>query len=79
MLTPRKHLDLNTSLLRVAAIMLKELRRRGVIEMMVLKHRVVRKVGSNGELVFLSALNFLYLLGRVEYHVKNDTLEYRGD
>ncbi|MCZ0738660.1 ABC-three component system middle component 8 [Phreatobacter sp. AB_2022a] len=79
MLTPRKHLDLNTSLLRVAAIMLKELHKRGVIEMMMLKQRVIRRVGSNGELMFLPALNFLYLLGKVEYHVQNDTLEYRTD
>jgi len=79
MLTPRKHLDLNTSLLRIAAIMLKELHKRGVIEMMTLKQKVIRRVGSNGELMFLPALNFLYLLGKVEYHVQNDTLEYRAD
>ncbi len=79
MLTPRKHLDLNTSLLRIASIMLKELHKRGVIEMMTLKQRVIRKVGNNGELMFLPALNFLYLLGKVEYHEQNDTLEYRAD
>lgn len=79
MLTPRKHLDLNTSLLRVSAIMLKELHKRGVIEMAILKQRVVRRVGSNGELMFLPALNFLYLLGKVEYHLQNDTLEYRAE
>jgi len=79
MLTPRKHLDLNTSLLRIASIMLKELHKRGVIEMMTLKQRVIRRVGNNGELMFLPALNFLYLLGKVEYHAQNDTLEYRAD
>ncbi|MER9731316.1 ABC-three component system middle component 8 [Mesorhizobium sp. M0217] len=79
MLTPRKHLDLNASLLRVAAIMLKELHRRGVIELITLRQRVIRRVGGNGELMFLPALNFLYLLGKVEYHVQNDTLEYRAD
>ena len=79
MLTPRKHLDLNTSLLRVSAIMLKELHKRGVVETLALKQRMIRRVGSNGELMFLPALSFLYLLGKVEYHVQNDTLEYRTD
>lgn len=59
--------------------MLRELNKRGVIDLMVLKQRVIRRVGGDGELMFLPALNFLYLIGRVEYHVQNDTLEYRTD
>ncbi len=78
MLTPRKHLDLNSSLLRVASIMLKELHRRGVVEMTTLKQRVVRRIGMNGDIMFLPALSFLFLLGQVEYHAQNDTLEYVG-
>lgn len=79
MLTPRKHLDLNTSLLRIAAIMLRELNKRGVVELTTLKQRVIRRVGSDGELMFLPTLSFLYLLGKVEYHIQNDTLEYRTE
>jgi len=79
MLTPRKHLDLDSSLLRVTSIMLKELHRRGAIEMTTLKQRVIKRIGANGEMMFLPALSFLFLLGRVEYHIQNDTLEYLAE
>ena len=79
MITPKKHLNLNSSLLRVAAIMLKELHRRGVVETTNLKSLVIRRVGEAGEAMFLPSLSFLYLLGKVEYHLQNDTLEYRAD
>jgi hypothetical protein len=78
MLTPRKHLNLDTSVLRVSALMMRELRRRDVMEFERLRNYVVRRVGPDGELSFLSALNFLYLVGKVEYHLQNDTIEYRA-
>lgn len=77
MLTPKKHLDLDVSVMRVAAIMLRELSRRGVIELEKLRGVIIRRVGADGDLSFMPALSFLYLLGRVEYHLKNDTIEYR--
>lgn len=77
MLTPRKHLNLDVSVLRISALMLKELRRRGVVEFEPLRRLVVRRVGADGDLSFLPALSFLFLLGKVEYHVKNDTIEYK--
>ena len=79
MLTPKKYLNLDVSVLRVSSIMLRELKRRGVIEFERLRLLVVKRVGVDGELVFLPALNFLFLLGRVEYHLKNDTIEYKAD
>jgi hypothetical protein len=43
-----------------------------------LRSVVVRRVGPDGELSFMPALSFLFLVGRVEYHLKNDTFEYRA-
>ncbi len=77
MLTPRKHLNLDVSVMRISAIVLRELRRRGVIELEKLRGIVIRRVGADGELSFITALSFLFLLGRLEYHLKNDTIEYR--
>jgi hypothetical protein len=77
MLTPKKYLNLDVSVLRISSVMLKELQRKGVIEFEKLRAIVVRRTGADGELAFLPALGFLFLLGRVEYHVKNDTLEFR--
>ncbi len=33
---------------------------------------------SCAKYLFLSAMNFLFLLGLVEYHTKNDSFEYIG-
>lgn len=79
MLTPKKYLNLDVSVLRVSAVILKELRRRGVIEFEKLRTIIVKRTGPDGELTFLPALSFLFLLGRIEYHLKNDTLEYRAE
>jgi hypothetical protein len=79
MLTPKKHLNLDVSVLRISAIILRELTKRGVIELERMRTIIIRRTGPDGELAFLSALNFLFLLGKVEYHLKNDTIEYKAD
>jgi|SRR5580658_74258 hypothetical protein len=100
MLTPKKHLNLDVSVMRVATIILRELNRsgtiepgtvqgaprntggdrrsRGVVELEKLRRVVIKRVGADGDLSFMPALSFLYLLGRLEYHLKNDTIEYRA-
>ena len=78
MLKPSKHLDLDVSVLRISAIMLKELRKKGVVEFEKLRSVVLKRVGADGDLAFMPSLSFLYLLGLVEYHIKNDTFEYKG-
>ena len=77
MLTARKHLDLDTSVLRLCSIVLKELTKRGVMELEKLRAIVVKRVGPDGDLQFIPALNLLFLLGCLEYHLMNDTLELR--
>jgi hypothetical protein len=78
MLTPRKHLNLDVSVLRIAALMLRELDKRGVVEFERMRGLIVRRAGADAEMAFLPALNFLFLLGRIDYHLKNDTIEYRA-
>jgi hypothetical protein len=79
MLTPRKHLNLDVSVIRVASIILRELQKRGVIEFERLRGIVMKRVGSDADITFLPSLSFLYLLGKIEYHPKNDTIEYRAN
>jgi hypothetical protein len=52
--------------------------KRGVIEFERLRGLILRRAGSDAEMAFLPALNFLFLLGRIDYHLKNDTIEYRA-
>jgi hypothetical protein len=78
MLTPAKHLDLDRSVLRVASEVLIELRRRRMMEYDAVIRYVKRRIGDDGEAVIAPALSFLFLMGRLEYHAKNDTFEYRA-
>jgi hypothetical protein len=78
MLTPTKRLDLDSSVLRVASIMLKALSPRGVMEFEALRSVISTRIGPDGELAFMAALSFLYALGRLEYHTHNDTIEFRA-
>jgi hypothetical protein len=70
MLTPRKSVNLEASVLRIFALMLCELQKRGVVEFERLRALVVRRIGSEGEPVFLSAPKFLFLLRRVNITLK---------
>jgi hypothetical protein len=78
MLTPSKHLDLDRSVIRVASEVLIELRRRRMMEYEAVIRHIKRRVGDDGEAVVAPALSFLFLLGRVDYHSKNDSFEYRA-
>jgi hypothetical protein len=59
--------------------MLRELSKRGVMEFERLRGVVIRRVGTDGEITFLPALSFLFLLGKIEYHSKNDVIEYKSN
>ena len=78
MLIPSKHLDLDRSALRVASEILAELRRRRVMEYDSVVRLVKRRTGDDGDVVVAPALSFLFLLGRIEYHPKIDSFEYRS-
>lgn len=78
MLTPKKHMNLNISLIRVSALILKESSKHRIIEFETMRRTLVKRYGSDAELTFIPALSFLYTLGKIEYHIKNDTLEYIG-
>jgi hypothetical protein len=38
----------------------------------------VKKLGAEGEILFHPTLNFLFLLGRLDYHAQSDRFEYLG-
>ena len=76
MIGPSKHLDLDRSVLRVSSEILRELKKRRVMEYGSVLRLVKRRTGDDGDIVVAPALNLLYMLGRIEYHAKNDTFEY---
>lgn len=77
MLRPTKHSNpdrtvINMSLLLLARI--KRLRLDGYDKL----RRFAKKAVKGGDVLFMPALSFLYLLGLVEYHPKTDSIEYVG-
>lgn len=77
MLKPTKHLNPETSTLSVAAHVLKTVQQQRTIRYDQLYSKLHRKYGDTIRETILPALTFLYLLGTIEYHEKNDALEYR--
>ncbi len=77
MLRPTKHSHPDRTVVNVALILLRRLMVRRVESYDELL-RLAREQVKGGDILFMPALNFLYLLGLVEYLPKIDSLEYVG-
>jgi len=77
MLKPTKHLNPEYSVLNISAHILKYVERHRTVTYQDLYERMHNRYGDAIRPMFLPALSFLYLLGRIEYHTKNDAFEYR--
>lgn len=75
MIRPTKHSHPDKTVIYASFLMLKELQKKRIVSYNDLLILVKKKVTS-GEFLFMPALNFLYLLGLVEYQIKTDSIEY---
>jgi hypothetical protein len=77
MLRPTKHSHPDRTVINVSLLLLSRLRARRFDEYDTLQKLAKRSV-VGGDVLFLPALNFLYLLGLIEYRPKTDAVEYVG-
>lgn len=77
MLRPTKHSHPDRTVVNVALILLTRLRKRRLEGYSALRGHA-KKVVAGGDVLFLPALNFLFLLGLIEYRPKTDSIEYVG-
>ena len=77
MLRPTKHSHPDRTVVNVSLLLLTRLRARRLDDYDVLRNFAKRSV-SGGGVLFLPALNFLYLMGLVDYRPKTDAVEYVG-
>lgn len=77
MLRPTKHSHPDRTVVYVSLLLLKRLKARRLDDYDSLR-TYVKKAVPGGDVLFLPALNFLYLLGLIEYRPKNDDVEYVG-
>lgn len=75
MIKPTKHSHPDKTVVYTSFIMLKELRKKRIVSYPDLYQLIKIKVTS-GEFLFMPSLNFLFLLGLIEYKVKTDSIEY---
>ncbi len=71
-----KHSHPDKTVIAVSAMMLKQLKKQRVEPFSDLLLMV--KETQESDILFLPALNFLYLMGVIEYRKKTDTIEYIG-
>jgi hypothetical protein len=75
MLRPTKHSNPDKTIINVSLIVVKRLK-----ELRIEKYSDLlchtKKAVSGGDFLFLPALNFLFLVGLIEYHPKTDVIEY---
>ena len=77
MLRPTKHSHPDRTVINVSLLLLARLKARRVDEYDTLR-KFAKKSVVGGDVLFLPALNFLYLMGLIEYRPKTDAVEYMG-
>jgi hypothetical protein len=77
MIRPTKHSHPDRTVINVALLLLARLKTRRVDEYDVLR-KYAKKSIVGGDVLYLPALNFLYLMGLIEYRPKTDAIEYIG-
>lgn len=76
MLRPTKHSHPDRTVVNMALLLLMHLKTRRVEDYETLRQYGKKKI-SGGDVLFLPALNFLFLMGRIEYRPKTDAIEFR--
>jgi hypothetical protein len=77
MLRPSKHSHPDRTVINVALLLLTRLKARRIDDYDSLR-RFAKKAVAGGEVLYLPALNFLFLLGLIDYRPKRDAVEYVG-
>lgn len=77
MLRPNKHSHPDKTVVNLSLLMLLRIKKQRIEDYESLRDFAKKQI-DGAEFLFLPALNFLFLLGLVEYRPKNDSFEYVG-
>lgn len=77
-LLPTKHTHPDKTIISVSYILLGILKQRRIESFDKLFEAAQKKSDGSAKLLFMPAINFLFLLDLVVYHSKNDSFEYTG-
>jgi hypothetical protein len=76
-LRPTKHSHPDRTVINVSVLLLNRLKSKRLEDYYGLRN-YAKKVVNGGDVLFLPALNFLFLLGLIDYRPKTDSVEYLG-
>ena len=74
MIRPSKYLDLKTCTLRVASVVISALHETSPLPLPELDETVQSRLGEEARFNFVPALNFLYLVGAIDYNAHADAV-----
>lgn len=77
MLCPTKHTHPDRTVINMSLILLTHIKSCRLENYDNLR-KFAKKMVDGGDVLFMPALNFLYLLGLIDYQPKTDTVEYIG-
>ncbi|PZN76071.1 MAG: hypothetical protein DM484_17390 [Candidatus Methylumidiphilus alinenensis] len=77
MLRPTKHSHPDRTVINVSLLLLARLKTRRLEDYDSLR-KYAKKAVVGGDVLFLPALNFLFLMGLIDYRPKTDAVEYVG-
>ena len=80
MLKPTKHNHPDRTVIAIAALMIEYLQKNRICQYDVLRKHIKNMLShlENVDALFLPAINFMFVLGLVEYRVKTDSFEFTG-
>jgi len=76
MLKPTKYSNLNVTLLAITCELLKLFKKNQAVTYTDLLNKILQEKGVEAKRIFLPALSFLFLIGKVEYHQKSDVIKF---
>ncbi|MFC1226665.1 hypothetical protein SAMN04488511_102303 [Pedobacter suwonensis] len=76
MIKPDRHTNPDYSVINISAYILRQLKAQYIIGYDQLLEKVVKGMGEKSRENYPYALNFLYLLGKLQYKEANDTFIY---
>lgn len=75
MIKPHKFLDLDNCVISLSALILRILKENKIMKYDELYNIIYKNKGEKIKYSFIFALDFLFLLGKLQYYADNDTLE----
>lgn len=75
MLKPDKYLDPRYSVINVTGLMIKILKKNGILTLNELLAALTDQLDPKIKETYLASLSFLFALGKVQYHQKLDAIE----